>query len=68
MTSATVLVGAIWLVAVSRRRRGLLAEIEADLENTLHAREQRPGPAESAAATPAAGAIGPLGEVTGAAD
>jgi hypothetical protein len=67
MTSATVLVGAIWLVAVSRRRRSLLAEIEADLENTLHAREQRPGPAESAA-IPAAGAIGPLGEVTGAAD
>ena len=46
---------------------GLLAEIETDLENTLHAHEQRPVPADSAAGNPAAGAIGPLGEVTGAA-
>jgi amino acid transporter len=65
---AYVLVGAIWLVAVSRRRRGLLAEIETDLENTLHAHEQRPVPAESAAGIPAAAPAGPLGEVTGAAD
>lgn len=52
---ACVLVGAIWLFAVSRGRRGLLAEIETDLENTLHAHEQRPVPADSAAGIPAAG-------------
>jgi amino acid transporter len=43
-----MLVGAIWLVAVSRRRRGLLAEIETDLENTLHAHEQRAVPGQRA--------------------
>jgi amino acid transporter len=36
-------VGAGWLFVVSRRRRGILAEIETDLENTLVAHEQRAG-------------------------
>lgn len=36
-----MLLGAIWLWAVSRRRRGILTEIETDLENTLQAHEQR---------------------------
>ena len=35
-----MLLGAIWLWAVSRRR-GILTEIETDLENTLQAHEQR---------------------------
>jgi amino acid transporter len=34
-----MIVGAVWLYAVSRRRRGILAEIETDLENTLQAHE-----------------------------
>jgi amino acid transporter len=38
-----IAVGGIWLWAVSRRRRGILAEIEADLESTLHVHEQRDG-------------------------
>jgi hypothetical protein len=45
-----MLVGAIWLFTVSRRRRGLLAEIETDLENTLHAHEQRATPEQPAVA------------------
>jgi hypothetical protein len=36
-----MVIGAIWLFAVSRRRRGILAEIETDLDNTLHAHEGR---------------------------
>ena len=36
-----MLAGALWLFVLSRRRRGILAEIETDLENTLHAHEQR---------------------------
>lgn len=40
-------VGAIWLFVVSRRRRGILAEIETDLENMLQAHEQRAGRAEA---------------------
>lgn len=62
---AYVLAGAIWLYAVSRRRRGLLAEIETDLENTLHAHEQRAAAGELVLDTPAAaqpGVIPPLGE------
>jgi amino acid transporter len=63
-----VLVGGIWLFAVSRRRRGLLAEIETDLENTLHAHEQRALPGSTAVDVASAGAIGPLGEAAGAAE
>ncbi|MGA2830755.1 MAG: hypothetical protein ABSF03_32105, partial [Streptosporangiaceae bacterium] len=62
---AYVLAGAIWLYAVSRRRRGLLAEIETDLENTLHAHEQRAAAGELVLDTPAAaqpGVIPPVGE------
>ena len=36
-----MVIGAIWLFAVSRRRRGILGEIETDLSNTLHTREGR---------------------------
>jgi amino acid transporter len=36
-----MVIGAIWLFAVSRRRRGILAEIETDLDNTLHTHEAR---------------------------
>lgn len=36
-----MLTGALWLLVVSRRRRGILAEIETDLETTLQAHEQR---------------------------
>jgi len=45
-----ILVGAAWLFAVSRRRRGILAEIETDLEDTLEEHEQRPVRAEPATA------------------
>jgi amino acid transporter len=45
-----MLVGAIWLFVARRRRRGLLAEIETDLENTLHAHEQRAAPQQRAGA------------------
>jgi amino acid transporter len=38
-----IAVGGTWLWAVSRRRRGILAEIEADLESSLHVHEQRAG-------------------------
>jgi amino acid transporter len=34
-----LIVGGGWLFVVSRRKRGILAEIETDLENTLHAHE-----------------------------
>jgi amino acid transporter len=35
--------GGTWLWALSRRRRGILGEIEADLESSLHVHEQRAG-------------------------
>ncbi|MGO9503169.1 MAG: hypothetical protein ACLPUO_16715 [Streptosporangiaceae bacterium] len=45
------LVGASWLHAVSRRRRGILAEVETGPGNTLHVHEQRePGGVPAAAA------------------
>jgi amino acid transporter len=41
---AYMAVGGSWLFYVSRRRRGILAEIEADLDQTLAADEQGPVP------------------------
>jgi amino acid transporter len=43
-----ILVGAAWLFAVSRRRRGILAEIETDLADRLEEHEQRVVRAEPA--------------------
>jgi amino acid transporter len=41
--------GGTWLFALSRRGRGVLAEIETDLEQTLQPHERRSGAAEAAA-------------------
>jgi amino acid transporter len=40
--AAYMAVGGSWLFVLSRRRRGILAEIETDLEATLEAHEQHP--------------------------
>lgn len=67
-----MLVGAAWLFAVSRRRRGILAEIEGDLESTLQAHEQRagrdevPSPVPRVATQP--GDARPFGLTTGTAE
>jgi hypothetical protein len=39
--AAYIAVGGGWLFILSRRRRGILAEIEADLEQSLDVHEQR---------------------------
>jgi amino acid transporter len=51
---AYMAVGGSWLFILSRRRRGILAEIEADLDQSLAAHEQRAAPAtgDSAAVVP----------------
>jgi amino acid transporter len=59
-----MIVGAIWLFAASRRRRGLLAEIETDLESTLHAHEQRAEPAVDTPIAPQPDASRSLGLAT----
>jgi amino acid transporter len=41
--AAYITIGASWLFILSRRRRGILAEIEADLEHTVEIHEQRAG-------------------------
>ena len=56
-----LVLGGAWLFTVSRRQRGILGEIEADLEQTLQPHERRPG---STASAPAAGA-GQAGPVLG---
>jgi amino acid transporter len=56
-----LVLGGAWLFTVSRRQRGILGEIEADLEQTLQHHERRPGSTVSA---PAAGA-GQAGPVLG---
>jgi amino acid transporter len=56
-----LVLGGAWLFTVSRRQRGILGEIEADLEQTLQHHERRPG---STASAPAAGA-GQAGPVLG---
>jgi amino acid transporter len=43
--AAYIAVGGSWLFILSRRRRGILAEIEADLEQSLEVHEQRATPA-----------------------
>ena len=62
-----LLAGALWLYVLSRRRRGILAEIETDLENTLHAHEQR-APAAGPAAAPQADGAWPFGLAAGTAE
>jgi amino acid transporter len=47
--AAYIAVGGAWLFIVSRRRRGILAEIEADMEANLAVHEQRALPAAGAA-------------------
>jgi amino acid transporter len=47
--AAYIVAGGAWLFIVSRRRRGILAEIEADLEADLAVPEQRAQPAEGTA-------------------
>jgi len=47
--AAYVAVGGTWLFTVSRRRRGILAEIEADMEANLAVHEQRAVPAAGTA-------------------
>jgi amino acid transporter len=54
-----IAVGGAWLWAVSRRRRGILADIEADLESTLEAHEQRAAGDPAYAAPAAVPAIRP---------
>jgi amino acid transporter len=51
--------GGAWLFALSRRRRGILAEIETDLEQTLQPHERRSG-AAAAAADAGTGHAGPV--------
>jgi amino acid transporter len=67
-----MLVGAAWLFAVSRRRRGILAEIEGDLESTLQAHEQRAGrdevPSPVTRVAPQPGDARPFGLTTGTAE
>ena len=46
--AAYIAVGGGWLYILSRRRRGILTEIEADLEQSLEAHEQRAAPAAAA--------------------
>jgi len=41
--AAYIAAGGTWLFILSRRRRGILAEIEADLEHTVEVHEQRAG-------------------------
>jgi len=67
-----MLVGGAWLFTVSRRQRGILGEIEDDLEATLEEHEQRVAEraepsAVAAEAGPADGTLG-LGLAGGAAD
>ena len=62
-----MLAGALWLYVLSRRRRGLLAEIETDLENTLHAHEQR-APAAGPAPVHQADGARPFGLAAGTVD
>jgi amino acid transporter len=50
--AAYIAVGGSWLFILSRRHRGILAEIEADLEQSLEVHEQRAVPATSAATDP----------------
>ena len=42
--AAYIAVGGSWLLILSRRRRGILAEFETDLEQSLDAHEQRATP------------------------
>jgi hypothetical protein len=51
--AAYIAVGGGWLFILSRRRRGILAEIEADLELSLEVHEQRAVPAAAGATRPA---------------
>jgi amino acid transporter len=48
--AAYIVVGGTWLFIVSRRRRGILAEIEADMEANLAVHEQRVVPGADAVA------------------
>ena len=57
--AAYMAVGGGWLFILSRRRRGILAEIEDDLDQSLAAHEQRAVPAAVAAAGAAPGLAGP---------
>jgi hypothetical protein len=41
--AAYIAAGGTWLFILSRRRRGILAEIESDLEHTVEIHEQRAG-------------------------
>jgi amino acid transporter len=53
--AAYIAVGGGWLFILSRRRRGILAEIEADLEDSLEVHEQRAMPAATTVAPAPAG-------------
>jgi amino acid transporter len=50
--AAYIAIGGGWLFILSRRRRGILAEIEVDLEQSLEAHEQRAIPASDSDAAP----------------
>jgi amino acid transporter len=54
--AAYMAVGGGWLFILSRRRRGILTEIEDDLENSLAVHEQRAVPARAAVAAVAVAA------------
>jgi amino acid transporter len=51
--------GGVWLFAVSRRRRGILTEIEAGLEETLQAHDRHPSTVSHARDAGIAGQAGP---------
>jgi amino acid transporter len=56
---AYMAVGGSWLYILSRRRRGILAEIEDDLDQSLAVHEQRAAPAAAPVAVAEPGMAGP---------
>jgi hypothetical protein len=58
--AAYMVAGGCWLFILSRRRRGLLTEIEADLDSSIDVHEQRAVPVPAgASAVAAASALEP---------
>jgi amino acid transporter len=58
---AYLALGGAWLFTVSRRQRGILSEIEADLEQTLQSHDRHRGTPASAPAHGPVRGVGPVG-------